>query len=225
MDVKSVIIKLSCIWRVLRPLSRLIFTIKTRDILSHKAKIENKGYGSIRKYILGRNNSVFVGEGTSMSSPLIRIVGTGNKLIIGQQCKIGPGCEFWLEGNNVTITIGKNTSFTNDVEVNAQEDGSSISIGEDCMISNHIIIRTSDSHPIFDIDSGKRINLAKSVSIGSHVWIAPHSTIMKGTSIMDGAIIGSNTIVTKDVPSNSLAVGMPARVVKHNIKWTKEQIF
>ena len=70
-----------------------------------------------------------------------------------------------------------------------------------------------------------RINPPKSVVVGSHVWIAPNSKIMKGADIGDGAIIGSNTIVTKPVPANTLVVGAPAKVVKENVMWTREKLF
>lgn len=46
-----------------------------------------------------------------------------------------------------------------------------------------------------------------------------------GAIIGDGSIVGSNTIVTKPVPSNSLAVGAPVRVVRQDIMWTREQLF
>lgn len=114
--------------------------------------------------------------------------------------------------------------MTQIVHINVQEDNMSIELGKDCMLSNNIIIRSSDSHPIYDIESGKRINSAKPVQIGNHVWIAPKTTIAKGSVIGDGSIIGSNTLVTKEIPANSLAVGMPARVVKTNVKWTRERI-
>ena len=130
-----------------------------------------------------------------------------------------------MEGDNIEIIIGNDCTFTLSVHINAQENGSKIVIGNDCMLSNHIIIRTSDSHPIFNIESKKRINCAKPIFIGNHVWIAPDSKIMKGCTIGDGAIIGSSTIVTKDVPSYSLAVGMPSKVVKTNIMWTRDKLF
>ena len=138
---------------------------------------------------------------------------------------IGEDCSFWIEGNNITIHIGDLCTFTQKVHFCAQEDFSSIVIGNDCMFSNEIIVRTSDSHPIYDIDSGKRINHPANVVIGNHVWIAPSSKIMKGASIENNSIIGSNTMVTGVVPGNSLAVGSPSKVVKSNIKWTREKLF
>lgn len=93
------------------------------------------------------------------------------------------------------------------------------------MLSNHIIIRTSDSHPIYDVTTRKRLNSAKSVAIGEHVWIAPDTKIMKGAIIGNGCIVGSNTMVNKSFPDNSLIVGMPAKIVKSNIYWTREKLF
>ena len=155
---------------------------------------------------------------------MFHILGHNNRIIIGDRWTIGEGCSFWMEGNNITITIGSGTTFTLLCHFNAQENGARIDVGEDCMFSNKIIVRTSDSHPIYDMSSGKRINSPKPVVIGKHVWIAPDSKIMKGAIIGDGCIIGSNTMVSKHIPENSLAVGMPAKVVKEGIKWTREDI-
>ena len=92
------------------------------------------------------------------------------------------------------------------------------------MLSNTIIIRTSDSHPIYN-NEGVRINPAKSIHIGDHVWIAPNSKIMKGVTIGDGCIIGSDTMVTKDLSNNVLAVGYPAKIVKTDVRWTRDNLF
>lgn len=85
------------------------------------------------------------------------------------------------------------------------------------------MIRTS--FMIYNIQTGKRMNYAKNVSIGEHVWIAPEAKIMKGCTIGDGAIISSNAVVTKDVPRKSLAVGIPAKVVKENVSWKRDKLF
>lgn len=172
----------------------------------------------------GENNTVVIKKNCVIDNPLFHIVGNNNKITFEENCHVGPNCSFWLEGNNVQITIGKRTTFTNTVHVNAQEDNMSIEIGEDCMFSNHIIIRTSDSHAIYSNETNKRINPAKPIRIGNHVWIAPGSEVMKGVVVGDGCIIGSQTMITKDVPANTLVVGRPARVVKENIRWTREDV-
>ncbi len=130
-----------------------------------------------------------------------------------------------MEGDNISITIGKGTSFTHTVHFCAQEDNVRIVVGEDCMFSNNIIVRTSDSHPIYDAITNQRINNPADVIIGKHVWIAPNSKVFKGVTIEDGSIIGSNSLVTRNIPSSCLAVGSPAKVVKQDIKWTRDALF
>ncbi len=207
--------------RVKRRLSRIYHNFK----MTHgHVNVVHLGLGSYKKYIGGGNNMIVIKKNCVIDNPVFHIVGNNNKITFEENCHVGPDCSFWMEGNNVQITIGRHTTFTNSVHVNAQEDNMKIEIGEDCMFSNHIIIRTSDSHAIYSNDTNKRINPAKSIKIGNHVWIAPGSEVMKGVAVGDGCIIGSQTMVTKDVPANCLVVGRPARVVKENIRWTREDV-
>lgn len=155
----------------------------------------------------------------------IRISGSNNTIRIGKGVYMGHGCSIWCEGNGIEVTIGERCTFTHDTQLCAQEDGSVIEIGADCMFSHHINVRTSDSHLIYNTETNERLNKAKNICIGNHVWIAPEAKIMKGVNIGDGAIIGSNSIVTKDVPECSLAVGMPAKVVKTDVSWSREKLF
>ncbi|MCI8396870.1 MAG: acyltransferase [Clostridia bacterium] len=91
----------------------------------------------------------------------------------------------------------------------------SIKIGEDVAIARDVIIRDTDAHEIIDGNHKKEAN----VVIGNHVWIGTRAIIMKGVNIGEGAIIGAGSIVTKDIPANSIAVGVPARVIRNNAKW------
>ena len=187
--------------------------------------LTHRGIGRIHRDIIGKNNDIEIGTGTMLHKIHVRIRGNNNKLIIGDQCTVGERCSFWLEGNGITITVGNKCSFTRDIQLCAQEDGSKISLGEDCMLSNTIIIRTSDSHPIYSQTTSERINPAGNVSIGNHVWIAPNSKIFKGVTVGDGSIIGSDSLVTKNVSSHSLAVGHPAKIIKTDIQWTREKLY
>lgn len=198
--------------------------LQRKDILSRKAKVINKGVGKYTKDICGSNNLISIGAKCKLSNPVFHIYGNNNVITVHDGCTIGKGCSFWMEGNNIRISIGENSTFVQFIHFNAQEDGTKIDVGEDCMFSNHIIVRTSDSHPIYDIESQERINSAKDVVIGNHVWIAPDSKIMKGALIGPGCVIGSNSIVTKEIPAHTLAVGAPAKVVKQSIRWTREGI-
>ena len=176
------------------------------------------------KHIIGNNNYMEIGNNCHLFKTSIYIVGNNNKIIFEDNCRVGKNCSLRVEGDNILIHVGMNTTFTRDIQLCAQEDNSSIKIGNDCMFSNNIIVRTSDSHPIYDTQNN-RINPAKPILIGEHVWIAPNSKIMKGVVIGNGCIIGSDTMVTKSLPDKVLAVGHPAKIVKTDIHWTREKLF
>lgn len=213
-----------------RRLSNLLWLMNLWNFLryrkhSDKLDVENNGtHAYIKKDIRGKDNKVYILERTKIDKAVIHIRGNNNIITFGKNCFVGIGCSFWMEGNNIKIEIGDNCTFTQYNHFCAQEDNMSIVLGNDCMISNHVIIRTSDSHPIYNAE-GEKTNEPGSVIIGNHVWIAPESKIFKGVHIGDGSIVGTCTLVTKDVGPNSLVVGMPAKVVKKNIHWTRTHIF
>jgi len=91
----------------------------------------------------------------------------------------------------------------------------SIKIGKDVAISHDVTIMDSDTHRVIQND----YNNTEPIVIGNHVWIGSRAMILKGVKIGDGAVIAAGAIVTNDVPSHSLVAGVPARVIKNNIKW------
>ena len=89
----------------------------------------------------------------------------------------------------------------------------SITIGENVVIANEVVIRDNDAHTIVG-------SLASApIKIGNHVWIGTRAIILKGVCIGDGAIIAAGAVVTHDVPPRSLVAGVPARVIKKNVEW------
>jgi len=92
---------------------------------------------------------------------------------------------------------------------------SKITIGEGATIAREVVIRDYDGHTI-EIPEYK---ITKPITIGNHVWIGNRAMILKGVTIGDGAIIGAGSIVTKDVPSGAIVAGVPASVIKDNVKW------
>lgn len=59
-----------------------------------------------------------------------------------------------------------------------------------------------------------RKTIEKSIIIGNNVWIGTNVYIREGIKIGDNVIIGANSVVTRDIPSNSVAAGVPARIIK-----------
>lgn len=92
---------------------------------------------------------------------------------------------------------------------------SKITIGEGSTIARDVVIRDYDGHTIKE----PNYQITKPITIGKHVWIGNRAMILKGVTIGDGAIIAAGTIVTKDVPAGAVVAGVPAKVIKENVKW------
>lgn len=218
-------LKKTFLYWIFRAVRENITRIMSMDLLHKKCTFVNRGSYKIHKTIVGKGNMMIIGENSILDHVKIRIKGFNNSISIGKNCYLGKNCSIWLEGNHISVTIGDECSFTHDTQLCAQEDNSYIKIGNDCLFSHHINIRTSDSHLMYNILTGERVNYPSNVIIGNHVWIAPEVKVMKGCYIGDGSVIGSNAIVTKNIPHNSLAVGIPAKVVKYNISWKRDKLF
>lgn len=143
-------------------------------------------------------------------------------VILGDNVTIRNDCRIMITGNNCVIEVGDNTTFTHHCQLEAQEEATHITIGEDCMFSNNVLVRTNDSHYIYDAISGKRTNEPADVQIGNHVWLAAYATVMKGVTIGSGAVVGYRSVVTKDIPPSCVAAGTPAKIIKQNVEWRRE---
>ena len=95
--------------------------------------------------------------------------------------------------------------------------GDVVEIGSDFTCGRDVVIRSFDGHTI--LENGYRMSAP--IKIGNHVWVGQGATILKGVTIGDGAIIAAGAIVTKDVPSGCVAAGVPAKIVKENVKWAR----
>jgi acetyltransferase-like isoleucine patch superfamily enzyme len=172
----------------------------TFNICGNNNRIECKG-GKIHKchiYIDGNNNDITIESDINLFNTTIRI-----------------------RANKNIIKIGQGTSVNGATLISMGEDNSLI-IGKDCMFADEIDIWNTDSHPFFSIENGLQLNNSRPIIIGNHVWIGRQVSILKGVCIGDGAIIGMKTLVTKNIPKNTLNVGVPSKVIKENVYWIRK---
>lgn len=93
-------------------------------------------------------------------------------------------------------------------------DEAKVSIGDDCFIGPNVSIYTA-CHSIDPVERNTRNEWAEPVIIGNNVWIGGSVTILPGVTIGDNVTIGAGSVVTKDIPSDTVAVGNPCHVIKH----------
>ena len=114
-------------------------------------------------------------------------------------------CEFGFN-----ITIGDNFYANFDC---VMLDGGEISIGNNVLFGPRVGIYTSN-HAIDKVEREAGGCYAKAVKIGNNVWIGAGVSINQGVTIGDNTIIGSGSVITKSIPANVVAAGVPCRVIR-----------
>lgn len=89
-----------------------------------------------------------------------------------------------------------------------------IEIGDDVTITNAVVFHTHDGGVGVFRKEYPGINVLGKIRVGNNVFIGSNSIIMPNVVIGDNVVIGSGSVVSRNVPSNSLAVGVPAKVIK-----------
>ncbi|PYI39596.1 acyltransferase [Arthrobacter psychrolactophilus] len=185
-------------------------------------RIEYKG--NIDKHVNiifhGRNNRIVVHKNANFNFLDIEFFGNEGQIEIGENLGVTPLKAFLKVGSESKIVIGNSVSNSMVSTIVATE-GCSIVIGSDVMLSSDAYISTGDEFPVYDVESGLRVNPAKSIRIGNHVWLARRSTVSGGANIGDGSVIGFGSLVDGVLPNNCIAAGIPARIIKKNIAWER----
>lgn len=138
----------------------------------------------------------------------------GKGLVTGKYCRI----DTYASGNSKVLTIGSNCQLNDFVHIGAIEN---ITIGDNVLIASKVFI-TDHLHGKYSGDNQSNpLNIIKDrelssqpVFISNNVWIGESVSILPGITIGENSIIGANSVVTKDIPDNCIAVGIPAKVIK-----------
>lgn len=150
-----------------------------------------KGWTS---FFIANNSIIEIGKACSFNSS-----GYTNHVGLNHRCIITT----MREGAN--IYIGDNTGMSSTTVTSWVN----IYIGRNCRIGANCVIMDGDFH----LDD-PRTPAPKPIFIENNVWLGANVVVMKGVRIGENAVIGMNSVVTKDVPANSIAVGNPCKVVR-----------
>lgn len=132
------------------------------------------------------------------------------RVVVGRFVHIGANSA--LRCHEGTLTVADKCVLGRRVSVNCYLD---VEIGDSTLLADDVYVsdfdhRFDDPHvPIKDQGI-----VRSRVRIGRDVWLGTKVTVARGVRIGDGAVVGANAVVTRDLPAHSVAVGVPARVVK-----------
>jgi len=186
---------------------RFIIYPKTRLFIHPTAKI-NLGNGHL---VL---NFSHIGKRFRSHYCIIRLEKGARFDLQNNNFKLCEGSSIYIR-ENATLKLEGKGFINNGSEINCY---SHIEIGEGTIIAQNVTICDSDSHTVHE--NGIEKIKTQPIKIGRNVWICRNSLILKGVTIGDNAIVAAGSIVTKDVPSNTLVAGNPAKVVKEVTKWS-----
>lgn len=125
----------------------------------------------------------------------------GEKFHINQPFRCDYGCNVYIGENffaNFNLTI---------------LDEGEVHIGDNVFIGPNVSIYTA-CHPLNPEERNTGVEWAEPITIGDNVWIGGSVTILPGVTIGNNAVIGAGSVVSKDIPASSLAVGNPCRVIR-----------
>lgn len=108
------------------------------------------------------------------------------------------------------IEIGENFYSNHNLLILDEE---KVIFGDDVLIGPNCSFFTS-LHPLAPDLRRKGVKRAKPIKIGNNVWICGNVTVLAGVSIGDNSVIGAGSVVAEDIPANTLAVGIPCKVIK-----------
>ena len=126
---------------------------------------------------------------------------------MGEQITIMP--PFWCD-YGYHITIGDFFYANHNLIIT---DGANVTFGDHVFVAPNCCFTTAE-HAIDPEMRKAGVEIAKPIKIGNKVWIGAGVTVLAGVEIGDNSVIGAGSVVTKSIPANVVAVGVPCRVVR-----------
>jgi acetyltransferase-like isoleucine patch superfamily enzyme len=147
-------------------------------------------------------------------------IGRKGRLRFGRFVWIGDGSK--IRCHEGVVEIGQKTVMGQECTISAYQQ---VRIGEQCVIADRAMFIDFD-HGVVEVERPIRLQgiYKRDVEVGSNVWIGYGACILRGVRVGDNSIVGTNAVVTKDVPANAVVAGVPARIIRmretpHKLHW------
>lgn len=145
-------------------------------------------------------------------------ISIGNNFYAGRNLMLQTWPEYFGRDTGFTpnLSIGNNVSMMENCQISCCKE---IIIKDGCLFGANVFITDNfhgdNSLNQLNIPPIKRtLHIKGSVRIGANVWVGRNVCIMPGVKIGDGVVIGANAVVTHDIPDYSVAIGVPARIIR-----------
>ncbi len=196
--------------KVPTPLGALLRNVVYRTILP---QVGQSTYVYPNVQLVGARN-ISIGSRVSIRD-LCYVKSDGNPISIGDDSRLGQGVHVVSCGSyyhSSGIKIGKNSLVG---PYTCIEGPGKVEIGSDCMLASHIgIYANNHSFDSIEKPMKEQALTCKGITIGDDCWLGSGVKVLDGVAIGKGSVIGAGAVVNRDIPPYSIAVGVPAKVIR-----------
>ena len=150
-------------------------------------------------------------DGLCFVCPRVQLeIGRHATLRIGRWAWIGHGCKIRVHEGEVAI--GAKTVMGQECTISAYQH---VSIGRECILADRVMLIDFD-HGVTEVERPIRLQgiYKRDVRVGHNVWVGYGACVLRGVSVGENSVLGTNSVVPKDVPANAVVGGVPARVIR-----------
>jgi acetyltransferase-like isoleucine patch superfamily enzyme len=150
-------------------------------------------------------------DGICFVCPRVKFeIGKNATLRIGRWAWVGHDCKIRVHEGEVSI--GAKTVIGQECTISAYQH---VEIGRECIIADRVMLIDFD-HGVVEVERPIRLQgiYKRDVRVGSNVWMGYGSCILRGVSVGHNSVVGTNAVVTRDVPENAVVGGVPARILR-----------
>jgi acetyltransferase-like isoleucine patch superfamily enzyme len=152
-----------------------------------------------------------VTDGMAFVAPDVTIeIGKDAKLYLGRWSWIGHGTK--IRAHEGEVHIGAKSVLGQECTISSFQH---VSIGRECIVADRVMLIDFD-HGVVEVERPVREQgiYKRDVRVGHNVWMGYGACVLRGVTVGDNAIVGTSTVITKDVPDNAVVAGIPARVLR-----------
>ena len=163
-----------------------------------------------------------VTDGLCFVAPDVTLeIGKDAKLHLGRWSWVGHGTK--IRAHEGEVRIGAKSVVGQECTISSFQH---VSIGRECIVADRVMLIDFD-HGVVEVERPIREQgiYKRDVQVGNNVWIGYGACFLRGVTVGDNAIVGTSSVVTKDVPANAVVGGVPARVLRmrprpERLRWT-----
>ncbi|HXE43711.1 MAG TPA: acyltransferase [Conexibacter sp.] len=137
-------------------------------------------------------------------------IGRGARVVLGRWSWLGHGTK--VRAHEGEVLIGAKTVLGQECTISAYQH---VAIGRECIVADRVMLIDFD-HGVVEVERPIRLQgiYKRDVNVGHNVWLGYGACILRGVSVGDNTVVGTSSVVTKDLPANAVAAGAPARVLR-----------